>query len=695
LLGRAWDRVGLYLVASCAGDPPVVLARPPRRLGLLLGVCTAVALVPAPAPVAASAGKTVGTLRLHRCHSGSAWWCGSLPRLLDPRDPGGAKIPIAFRWRPGLGRGPAILAAQGGPGLPSGGSHAQYQGVFGPLLRGRGLLLVDSRGTGGSAVIDCPALQAFDGASDNAAFPLRVAACARRVDARYAGRVSRGVQPANLFATAYAADDTAAVVRALGLGRVDLYGDSYGTFLAQSLMARHPDLLHAVALDSAYPARGLDPWYASSGTAARRALDAVCARSTACRAATAGLPSTPVGRLAQLVARLRNGPLRGDVPRAGGGSVHVVIGVRTLVDVVQDAASDVIIDRELDASVRAALAGDVTPLARMTVETEGRDHDVSPASEFSAGLYFAVACTDYPQLFSMRADPAQRARQLQTRIAADRPVGAFAPFSVREWLTMNAYSEAYTACLHWPRVRDVPAAVPTDAAPLPAGVPVLVLGGDLDSLTPVADAAGFAHRLGRRVRVVTLRNTVHATIEGEDELTAGTACGQGIVRQFFTAPQRLAQLDVGCAAQLPGVHAVGAYPRLLADAAPAARVAGPDPGIEARRAVTVAADALADVATRQVSASFRDGPGLGLRAGRFSAARGRRDVRLTLRGVRFVGDAQVSGRATYRVADGGVHGALSVRVPGGASVPVVVDWTQQGAWATARVGAARFRLPAP
>jgi pimeloyl-ACP methyl ester carboxylesterase len=670
-----------------------VFAPTGRRWALLLGFCSTVALVAAPAAVAASPTRAFGTLRLHRCGSGPGWWCGSLPRLLDPRDRAGATIAIHFRWRPAPGGGPAVVAAEGGPGLPAGASDAQYQAVFGSLLRGRGLLLVDSRGSGRSAVIDCPSVQDYRGATDDADFPPRVEACARRIDARYAGRVSPGVEPANLFSTAYAADDLAAVVLALRLGRVDLYGDSYGTFLAQSVMARHPALLHAVALDAAYPASGLDPWYPSSGPAARNALDAVCARSAACRAATRGLPSTPVARLAELVARVRTGPpLRSDVPEADGGSLHVVIGVRTLVDLVQDAASDVIIDRELDASVRAALAGDAAPLARLAVESDGRDHDVTPATEFSAGLYFAVACTDYPQLFSMRAGPAERARQLSARLAQDSPTSAFAPFTVSEWMTMNAYSEAYTACLRWPSVRDVPPAVPARAAPLPASVPVLLLGGDLDSLTPVGDSARFARRLGRRVRVVTLRNTVHATTEGDETLGAGTTCGRAIVRRFFADPQRLAHLDVTCAARLPALHAVGAYPRVLADAVPAALVAGPDPGAEVRRAVTVAAEALADAGLRHLTSEL--GTGLGLRGGRFSVS-GTRVLRFTLSRVRFVGDAEVSGRATYRVADGLMHGVLNVRLPGGASVPVDIRWTQRGPRATAGVGAARLILPAP
>ena len=58
------------------------------------------------------------------------------------------------------------------------------------------------------------------------------------------------------IATAYAADDLAAVMRALELGKVDLYGDSYGTFFVQEFVARLPFLLvNASRRSPAGPAR--------------------------------------------------------------------------------------------------------------------------------------------------------------------------------------------------------------------------------------------------------------------------------------------------------------------------------------------------------------------------------------------------------------------------------------------------------
>jgi pimeloyl-ACP methyl ester carboxylesterase len=641
------------------------------------------------APVQAAGGERlrVGALVLHRCGDGKSGWCGSLPRPLDPARPLGSKIGIGLRWLPATGRArrPTLVTVEGGPGYPSIGSLSEYQAMFGPLRRDRDMLLVDNRGTGSSALIDCPRLQAFTGVTSGPAFPAIVAGCAGQLARRY-----RGVHAPDLFATAYAAADLDAVLRALRIESIDLYGDSYGTYFAQSFVSRYRDRLHSVILDSAYPVRGLDPWYASSGPVAREALDAVCARDPGCSAAA---PGSATARLAALLDLVRVAPITGATRDADGARGAARVDSRTLVDMVQDAASDPVILRELDASVRAALAGDSVPLLRLAAQSNTFDHGTSSAGYFSTGLYMAVSCTDYPQLFSLAASPAQRRRQLAIAAGRPPPGDPFAPFTVAEWVRMSAYSEPYAACLDWPAPhRFMPPVPPKAPPPLPASIPLLVIGGDLDSLTPLSDAQDFAPKLARRVRVVALRNTVHVVSEGDTFLSDGARCARRILRGFLRAPRRVASLDARCAARIATIHTPGAYPLDLADAAEATVVSGPDPGPVTRRAVTVAAGALADATIRRYYSGADGGPGL--RGGTFTAG-GDKVVRLGLRGVRFVRDAPVDGTASWAPSDGGVFGSVTVRVPDGTRVAVRLDWTQRRRMARAQVGGTRLELPAP
>ena len=517
-----------------------------RRTGLFLALAATVAAVAAAS--ASAAPIRLGDAVLRPCHD-SPGYCGSLARPLDPGLRAGPRIRIAYKWFPATDpKAPAkgtIVAVEGGPGYPSTGSLSNYTGIFG-AVRGRfNLLLVDNRGTGGSALIRCPSLDRFPlrERASGPAFARRVGSCGRSLNHRYRTRAGHPVHASDLFGTAYAVADLHAVLRALGRRRVELYGDSYGSWFAQAYAARHPDDLSAVILDSTYPIRGLDPYYASSGLVARAAMDAVCDRSLACRRAAPR--GTPVARLAALLDQVRRRPIHGQAP----GAPPQTIGPRQLVDLVQNAGSEVYIWRELDASVRAALGGDDVPLLRLSAYGTTNGGYANP-DYFSDGAYMAVSCTDYPQLFALRAPFAQRRTQYAAS-TAKAPPGAFAPFTAPEWFGMSAYSEPYDACLHWPRPARRAPVLPRPTRPLPARVPVLVVGGDLDDLTPLHDVRDFAPALGARVRIVDLRNTVHVTSEGETTLSIGAACVRRIIDRFVVDPAALERIDARCAARDP------------------------------------------------------------------------------------------------------------------------------------------------
>jgi pimeloyl-ACP methyl ester carboxylesterase len=654
-----------------------------RRSVLALAlIALAAALLAAPAT---AAPLRLGGALLRPCHEGPGY-CGSLARPLDPGMPASPRIRIGYKWFPATDRGArakgTIVAVEGGPGYPSTGSLSNYTGIFG-AVRGRfNLLLIDNRGTGSSALIRCGGLDRFPlrERASGPAFSRRVGACGRSLNQRYRTPTGHPVHASDLFGTAYAVEDMHAVLRTLDRKHVELYGDSYGSWFAQAYAARHPDDLSAVILDSTYPIRGLDPYYASSGLVARAAMDAVCARSLACRSAAP--TGTPVARLAALLDQVRLRPIRGRAP----GSPPQTIGPRQLVDLVQDAGSEAYIWRELDASVRAALGGDDVPLLRLSAYGTTNGGYANPGY-FSDGAYMAVSCTDYPQLFSLTAPFPQRRSQFTASVAAS-PSGAFAPFTAPEWVQMSAYSEPYDACLHWPRPTRVAPVLPKRVKPLPADVPLLAIGGDLDDLTPLHDVRRFAPGLGAGVRIVDLRNTVHVTSEGETTLNVGALCARRIIDRFVVDPGALGRLDTRCAARIPPVQTPGAYPLTLAAAHPASIRSGPKRSPRVRRMVTVAAGALADVTIR--AATLHEDHGTGLRGGVWT----RHDGRFELHDVRFTDDTAVSGHGSYRFVDGGTRGRLRVR-DGDRAVTVVVSWDQRSARAHATVGATRFVLPAP
>ena len=148
-----------------------------------------------------------------------------------------------------------------------------------------------------------------------------------------------------------------------------------------------------------------------------------------------------------------------------------------------DARHEPVVYRELDAAIRAALGPghDTAPLLRLLAENTWWGSG-GPVRAYSEGLYVAVSCNDYPQAYDMTR-PALRARARvpprHRRSSSGTNPDIFAPFTVDEWVH---YPEHYwDSCLRWPRPSRVDPPVPPNAQY--PDVPVLVLSGDLDSLT--------------------------------------------------------------------------------------------------------------------------------------------------------------------------------------------------------------------
>lgn len=557
--------------------------------------CAAALATLLPAAVARAAAPTlrVGTQTLRRCQSAPPAYCGSLSVPLDYATPSGPHITIAYRFYPATapeagGAAGTVVPVEGGPGFPSIGSAPGYAAMYGPLLERWNMLVVDNRGTGESTPLDCPALQDFQGPTGTEAFQLTAGECAQALDHRWRYSDGQWVDASDLFTSAPAAEDLAGVIEALGLGRVDLYGDSYGSFFAQVFAARHPQLLRSLILDSTYEVSGLEPWYRSSFEAMPAAFDAVCARSPACAQAA---PAPAWQRVVALAQRLQESPIAGVVPGPAGTLERVSMNAVGLVDLINDAAGDPHIYRELDASARALLAaGDPAPLLRLYAQRLAEDEDYFDvsASEYSAELYLAVSCLDYPQLFDIDASPSVRAGELAAAKAA-LPAGAFGPFGVEEWIAQDQNTEAYTACLHWPSPTSAQPPVETVPPLLPASLPVLVLGGELDTWTPAAGVPKVLEELGGEHRFIELANATH--VVGEDD----TECASTLVQEFVADPEALASLDASCASEVPPIHTVGVYATRLSEEAPLEDDAGA-PAADLRlaaAAVSTAGDAIA------------------------------------------------------------------------------------------------------
>ena len=214
-----------------------------------------------------------------------------------------------------------------------------------------------------------------------------------------------------------------AVLDALGLARVDVYGDSYGSFAAQALVLRHPGRVRSLVLDGTYPL-DFDPWARDALTVLRSALRATCARARRPAPGRAATPSSASRR-----SRASCAPARSWRRRAMPAAllVHVRLDDRGLAGVLTAADGALAIYRDLPAAAEAYDRGDRAPLARLAAEAFSGGAN-GPAQYYSAGLDAAVECHDYPQLFDISrlarrtARPARRgsARAARERVRAVR-----------------------------------------------------------------------------------------------------------------------------------------------------------------------------------------------------------------------------------------------------------------------------------
>jgi hypothetical protein len=171
-------------------------------------------------------------------------------------------------------------------------------------------------------------------------------------------------------------------------------------------------------------------------------------------------------------------------------------------------------------------------------------------------------------------------------------------------------------CLAWPApAHDDPLTV---TAPLvPPTLPVLILSGDLDSITAPGDAEQARRELGPSAMVVTLPNSAHSSTFYD-----AYDCAQRIVRAFIEHPGT--RPDTACTARIAEVRAVGVFPELLIDEPPASPRSGDRATRREARAAALAIAAVGDAIESARYAAYNEGLcdrraycGRGLRGGWF------------------------------------------------------------------------------
>jgi pimeloyl-ACP methyl ester carboxylesterase len=427
---------------------------------------------------------------LVRCspESSSEALCGSVP-VFEDRVRRGRKIDIHVVVIPGIGgstRTP-LFFLEGGPGLAASDGVELWEKELGAYRRDRDVVLVDQRGTGKSSPLFCERDRRTAADFLGEMYPVEyVRRCRSALESR--ADLTRYTTPA-------AADDLEEVRKALGYERIDVFGLSYGTRLALVMLKRHPKSVRAAVLMGVAPTWARMPLYHSAN--ADRALKLLlqdCAGEAPCAAAFPDLP----GDLATLDAALRREPAHAEASwPSGAAPTPVSIEHDVFMEAIRRAMYAPASSRWIPLVIHAAAHGDYAPFLRMALRS------AADARRDADGLYLSVTCTED----TSRIEPGE----------ADR-------FSAPTATVFGRYrvDQQTRACSLWPTTK-APAGWDSDVR---SRVPVLILSGGRDPVTPPSWASRVARRLPRSLHVV-VPLSAHID-EGLD-----TKCTDGVVLAFL------------------------------------------------------------------------------------------------------------------------------------------------------------------
>jgi pimeloyl-ACP methyl ester carboxylesterase len=419
-----------------------------------------------------------------------------------------------------------LVIATGGPGVSGVSAYADSRVLDPRLTDSYDIVVFDARGVGESGYVDCPVANQGYHASlwfDSAPKVIEdfVAACLQET----------GVDRTRLaeYGSAQLAEDVETIRRDLGVDRIALYGESYGTVVAQRYAVVHPEHLEALILDGPIDiAQATD----ESWIEATRGFEDVLRRSLRTCLGTDGCRFHDATVWSHIM----------DSVELGGVSARYAgtDGVVTDWPLTTDAVRETLLNAMYDVAGRmlalraftAAEGGDWVPLARLVYSGMTRLGDYEAFSDFA---YYATSCAD-----RHGTRPETDAKQFMTDVRSS-------PFATSR--TGSVYLSS-AACHSWP----VPAATePPASVPEAADFPVLILTATGDPITP----APHGRRIFDRYRAITdtylirTRDGPHVTFgrgwECPDDIVidllvadvrpaASTACPGEMVSPFLELP---------------------------------------------------------------------------------------------------------------------------------------------------------------
>ena len=299
---------------------------------------------------------------------------------------------------------------------------------------------------------------------------------------------------------------------ALGYNKIDLFGVSYGTRLALTVMRDYGQGLRSVILDSTVPLQ-VD-LYAQDPANYDRVLNLMfkaCGAEAACNRAYPNLKAIFSRDVAKLNAEPALVPVR--EPRTGKLYGLYVSGKSLVNSLFQ-----VFYDNELTQGIPLVLGGiDKDNFDKLS---QLLSYTIFGEDNLSDGMYYSVQCSEATPFSSPEAIAAN-ARNLLPEIR-----DIFVPSEQRIFKT----------CQDWP----VKAAPPVEGQPVTSDIPTLVMSGEYDPITPPAYG---------QLAAKTLSKSFWLQFPGIGHgVVFSSGCGTSVAQAFLQNPT--AKPDASCTATM-------------------------------------------------------------------------------------------------------------------------------------------------
>lgn len=420
-------------------------------------------------------------------------------RLAVPLDHHGASptlslhVVVAPALRESARRDPLFLLA-GGPGEAGSDLVPLLNTTFRKVRATRDIVLIDQRGTGLSGKLDCkPGKNAETTTEEEMLAETR--ACIKALNKRF-----------NLYTTEQAARDIEAVRAALAYERINLWGGSYGSRLAQAYARLFPSRVRSMVLDGVAAPDQVVPAGARDAQAALDALFKQCADDSVCADAFPSLRA----EFDALAARLAKAPATLSLPdpRTAEPSTVEMTSTRFLGTVhnILYSQGD---SRRLPFLIHSAYRDRWQPfIARSNVSRDFAS-DSGPAMP----LHLAVVCAeDFPRLTPQLLEEDTR--------------GSF--LSAQQILRIGKMCETMA----------VPAVPYKEPAMIDS--PVLLLSGALDPVTPPRRAEAARKHM---------KHAQHLIVKNGGHIVTPLGCMPRLLREFLDQPGKPIKAD--CLAEIP------------------------------------------------------------------------------------------------------------------------------------------------